>query len=120
MSNPNTVRIAAAVEGPTDAIVLEAVLNAHRIRVPDSAAGGIGSIRLRVKPNRNRMGRVYRWCRQSAAEGGGSVSGSSVLSNHDLLIIQVDADVADKTYSRSIRQGCRAPPGLERSFGDTV
>ena len=106
MSNPNTVRIAAAVEGPTDAIVLEAVLNALKrlltntdfefqtLQPEGSVAFGSASSRTGTG-----WGGVYRWCRQSAAEGGGSVSGSSVLSNHDLLIIQVDADVADKTYS---------------------
>ena len=53
-------------------------------------------------------GGVYRWCRQSASEGSGSVSGSSVLSNHDVLIVQVDSDVADKTYSSgSIRDAPR-------------
>lgn len=99
----NTVRIAAAVEGPTDAIVLEAVLNAlmtntefefQTLQPEESVAFGSSSSRTGTG-----WGGVYRWCRQSAAEGGGSVSGSSVLSNHDLLIIQVDADVADKTYS---------------------
>ena len=51
-------------------------------------------------------GGVYRWARQSATEGGGSVSGSSVLSNHDLLIVQVDADVAGTTYASA---GIRHP-----------
>ena len=41
---------------------------------------------------------VYLWCRQSASEGGGSVSGSFALSNHDVLVVHVDADVAGKTY----------------------
>lgn len=99
----NTVRIAAAVEGPTDAIVLEAVLDSiltniefefQTLQPEESAAFGSSSSRTGTG-----WGGVYRWCRQSAAEGGGSVSGSSVLSNHDLLIIQVDADVAGKTYS---------------------
>ena len=42
---------------------------------------------------------VYRWSRQAVREGGGSVSGSSVLSNHDVLIVHVDADVAGETYA---------------------
>ena len=42
---------------------------------------------------------VYRWSRQSACEGGGSVSGSSALLHHDVLIVHVDADVAGKKYS---------------------
>ena len=102
----DTVRVAAAVEGPTDAVVLEAVLNALKklltniefelqtLQPEGSAAFGSSSSRTGTG-----WGGVYRWCRQSAEEGGGSVSGSSVLSNHDLLIIEVDADVAGKTYS---------------------
>ncbi len=101
MSEP--LRLAAAVEGPTDKIVLRAILRAllpdtdfvfHILQpvesvafLPTQTAGtGVGWVG------------VYRWCRQSAAEGGGSVSGSSVISNHDVLIVQVDADVAAKTY----------------------
>ena len=110
MSEP--LRVAAAVEGPTDAIVLRAVLdrllgNAEfefQTLQPEGSAvfgsapfgkTGVG------------WGGVYRWARQSATEGGGSVAGSSVLSNHDLLIIHVDADVAGTTYASA---GVRHPP----------
>ena len=101
MSDP--LRIAAAVEGPTDKIVLEAILCAllpdvefvfQMLQPEGSAAFGMDG---------GWVG-VYRWCRQVACEGGGSVSGSSALSNHDVLIVHVDADVAGKTYaSGSIR-----------------
>ena len=102
MSEP--LRISAAVEGPTDAIVLRAILGAllrdtdfvfHTLQPEGSAAfgsapsGGTG---------RGWVG-VYRWSRQSACEGGGSVSGSSALSHHDVLIVHVDADVAGKEYA---------------------
>ena len=93
------LRIAAAVEGPTDEIVLRAVLRAllpdrdfefHTLQPEGSAAfGSMGA---------GWVG-VYRWSRQAVSEGGGSVSGSSALSNHDLLIVHVDADVAGKTYA---------------------
>ena len=98
MSEP--LRVAAAVEGPTDAIVLQAILRAllpddaelvfQRLQPEGSAAFG--------KTGAGWAG-VYRWSRQSAGEGGGSVSGSSVLSHHDLLIVHVDADVAGNTYA---------------------
>ena len=111
MSEP--LRVAVAVEGPTDAIALRAILNAL---LPDAefvlqtlqpeASGAFDS-----SPSGGTgvgWGGVYRWCRQSASEGSGSVSGSSVLSNHDVLIVQVDSDVADKTYSSgSIRDAPR-------------
>lgn len=101
MSDP--LRVAAAVEGPTDKIVLQAIIHAllpttdfefHTLQPEGSVAF--------QPPNIAGTGAgwagVYRWCRQSAAEGGGSVSGSSALFNHDVLIVQVDADVANKTY----------------------
>ena len=107
MSEP--LRIAAAVEGPTDEIVLRAVLRAllpdrdfefHTLQPEGSAAfGSMGA----------GWAGVYRWSRQSVCEGGGSVSGSSALSNHDVLIVHVDADVAGRTYADgNIRDAPRA------------
>ena len=102
MSEP--LRIAAAVEGPTDAIVLRAILKAllrdtdfvfHTLQPEGSAAFGSA-------PSSGTGGGwvgVYRWSRQSVCEGRGSVSGSSALSHHDVLIVHVDADVAGKTYA---------------------
>ncbi len=102
MSEP--VRVAVVVEGPTDAIVLEAILNAmvpgrefvlQTLQPEGSAAFGTAPF--------GRTGAgwagVYRWSRQAVTEGGGSASGSSVLSNHDILIVQLDADVAGETYA---------------------
>lgn len=99
------IHIATAVEGPTDVIVLQAILRAlqpddvefvrHPLQPEESAAFHSSS----SDKSRGGWGEVYRWCRQSACEGGGSVSGSSVLSGHDLLIVHVDADVASKTYA---------------------
>ena len=102
MSEP--LRIAAAVEGPTDAIVLQAILSAllpdtefvfQTLQPEESAAFGSVSFGTR---GGGWVG-VYRWSRQAVLEGGGSVSGSSVLYNHDILIIHVDADVAGETYA---------------------
>ena len=103
MSDP--LRIAAAVEGPTDVIVLEAILCAllpgaefefQTLQPEGSVAFGTGG--AAAFGTVGWVG-VYRWCRQVACEGGGSVSGSSALSNHDVLIVHVDADVAGKTYA---------------------
>ena len=103
MSDP--LRIAVAAEGPTDAIILKAVFHALlpdtefevQILQPETSAAfgttGTGWVG------------VYRWCRQSVLEGGGSVSGSSVLKFCDLLVMQVDADVAGKTYSSGSIKG---------------
>lgn len=104
MSEP--LRIAVAVEGPTDAIVLQAILRAllpdetdfvfQTLQPEASAAFGSASF---IGTGAGWAG-VYRWSRQAAREGGGSVSGSSALSNHDVLIVHVDADVASETYAR--------------------
>ena len=99
-----TLRIAASVEGPTDVIVLEAVLKAL---LPDAdfefqTLQPEGSVAFDSAPfNGTGVGwvGVYRWSLQAAREGGGSVSGSSALSNHDVLIVHVDADVASETYA---------------------
>ena len=99
------LRIAAVVEGPTDAIALEAILKAtlpdgtefelQTLQPEGSVAFGAASFGRTGAG----WGGVFRWCRQSADEGGGSVSGSSVLSHHDLLVVHVDADVAGETYA---------------------
>ena len=103
MSEP--LRFAVAAEGPTDAIVLEAILNAllpdgefvfQTLQPEGSAAFGSA---LFGRTGAGWAG-VYRWSRQAVSEGDGSVSGSSVLSNHDVLIVQIDADVAGETYAR--------------------
>ena len=102
MSEP--LHIAVVVEGPTDEIVLKAILEAllpdtelvfHRLQPEGSVAFGSapsGSTGVG-------WAGVYRWSRQAVSEGDGSVSGSLALLNHDLLIVHVDADVAGKTYA---------------------
>ena len=102
MSEP--LRVAATVEGPTDAIVLEAVLSAllpdleyvFQTLQPEGSVA-FGSVSFGGKGGG--WAGVYRWCRQAAQEGQGSVSRSAVLSYHDLLIVHVDADVAGRSYA---------------------
>lgn len=101
MSDP--MRIAVAVEGPTDAIALEAILSAvfpeadpvlQTLQPEGSAAFGS---KLFTDTGYG-WGGVYRWIGQAVEEGDGSISGCLVLDYHDLLIVQVDADVAHTTY----------------------
>ena len=102
-------RIAVAVEGRTDSIVLKAIIRSlldgadfeFQTLQPES------SVSFRGRPRPAGWSRVYRWSRQAAEEGGGSLSGSSALSQWDLLIIHLDADVADKTYASA---GIQSPP----------
>ena len=102
MSNP--LRVAAAVEGPTDVVVLRAVLEAvltdiefefHTVQPEGSVAFGATT---GATTGTGWVG-IYRWSRQAADEGGGSVSGSAVFAHHDVLVVQIDADVATKTYA---------------------
>ena len=95
------LRVALAVEGRTDSIILEAIL--------ERICSGFEFVVDTLQPEESkafpsRMGsggwsKVYRWCRQSASEGEGSVSDSSAYSKHDVLVVHVDADVAGKTYA---------------------
>ena len=98
------MRIAAVMEGPTDGLVLRAVLEAllagtefefHTLQPEESAA-----FRATAYGNTG-VGwtGVYRWSRESKEEGGGSVSGSVVFDHYDLLIVHIDADVASRTYA---------------------
>ena len=100
-------RIAVVVEGPTDSIVLEAIVRSllagadfefQTLQPDDSAA---------FRPHGPGWAGVYRWSRQAAEEGGRSLSGSSALSRWDLLIIHLDADVAGKTYASA---NIKSPP----------
>ena len=103
MSEP--LRFAVTVEGPTDAIVLEAILTAllpddefvfQTLQPEGSAAFGSAHF----GSTGTGWAGVYRWSRQAVSEGGGSVSESSALANHDVLIVHVDADVAGETYAK--------------------
>ncbi|MCY4054291.1 MAG: hypothetical protein OXF67_00170 [Cyanobacteria bacterium MAG CAR4_bin_6] len=112
MSEP--LRIAVVVEGPTDSIVLEAIVRSLLAGAEfefdtlqpaeDSAVFG-ANFRLHGPG----WGGVYRWSRQATEKSDGSLSSFSKLSpsKWDLLIIHVDADVADKTYAST---GIQSPP----------
>lgn len=102
MSDP--LRVAVAVEGPTDFIVLsaaiESLLPEKEIEIqslqPELSAA------FEAPGGKTGLGwsGVYRWCHQTADQGGGSVSRASIFAFHDLLVVQVDADVADMTYEK--------------------
>jgi hypothetical protein len=98
----DALRVALVAEGPTDFIYLSAIL-------PTLAAGREVEVQLlqpetsaafRTEPGEHGLGwpGVYRWCRQAAQEGGGKVGASALFGFHDLLVVQIDADVAGTTY----------------------
>ncbi len=96
------LKVALVVEGPTDAIVIKAAIRnmlagrdvVFQTLQPEGsdAFDGIGG-----STGLGWAG-VFRWCRQTADEGGGRVAGSYLFRQHDLLVVQLDADVAEMTY----------------------
>jgi hypothetical protein len=90
------LKIGMVVEGPTDAIVLQAGLTAF-IKTPFTAI----TLQPQVSPGSSGTGwsGVYRWCRQVASLKSGTLSENPILLNLDLVIIQIDADVAGMSYA---------------------
>ncbi len=93
MSN---LRIGLVAEGPTDAILIEAALQAFAGRPfvlsllqPEASLPHLGS---------GWCGLV-KWCRQTASQGYPTLDANPLLSQIDLLIIHLDADVAGKSYA---------------------
>ena len=98
MSKP--VRVAFVMEGPTDYTVLRAAVRAlldGRDFVPTSIWPELDE-NLRPKTEGG-WGGVYRWCRQVLEQAEGLARASPIFALNDMVIIQVDADVARKNYS---------------------
>ena len=94
-------RIGIVVEGTTDRIIIEAALNSifqdrsyTTIQLQPEQSfnhGGFG-------PIGSGWGGVYRWCRQ-VVKMGFDISENPSLKRFDIIIIHLDADVAEKKYS---------------------
>ena len=88
--------IGLVAEGPTDFVIIEAALRACLKRP---------FVLTLLQPEATRpemqggWGGVYKWCRSVAARGFGSPERDPTLSRFDFLIIHVDADVAEDSYS---------------------
>ncbi|MDP2828856.1 MAG: hypothetical protein Q8O37_09630 [Sulfuricellaceae bacterium] len=93
MSDP---RIALVAEGPTDFIVIEAALKAILQRP-------FVLNQLQPEPTRPGMGGgwggVFKWCQEFRQRGTASIESDPTLSHFDLVIVHLDADVADKSYA---------------------
>lgn len=97
------LRIAFAVEGSTDLVILEEVIAKF--------LGGRDFVVRYVQPEMSEAFQpiagehglgwpgVCRWCRQAAQQAGGKIRDNLVFSLNDLLVVQVDADVAGSSYS---------------------
>jgi hypothetical protein len=101
MSEP--LRVGFVFEGPTDFSMLSAVIERvlrgrdfipHAIQPEISDTFELGSTEYGTGwPG------VCRWCLEMADEAGGHARDSEVFRNYDLLIVQLDADVAREQYS---------------------
>lgn len=89
------IRIALVAEGPTDSIIIEAALKAilqnpfvitqlqPEETLPAMGSGWCG---------------VFKWCQQFSQRGTQSIETDWALNQYDLVIVHLDADVADKRY----------------------
>ncbi|MGA2546175.1 MAG: hypothetical protein ABSF43_06490 [Rectinemataceae bacterium] len=88
--------IGLVAEGITDFVIIEAALKAC-LKNP--------FVLTLLQPEETRpemqggWGGVYKWCRAEATMGFGSLEFDPTLSRFDLLIIHIDADVAEDNYS---------------------
>jgi hypothetical protein len=89
------LRIGLAVEGGTDALVLQAGLDAF-LDKPFVAV----QLQPEVPPGKTGAGwgGVFWWCRQVGTLGYETLDSNPMLEHIDLAIIQIDADVAAMSY----------------------
>ena len=109
MSKP--VRVAFVTEGPTDYIILRAAARAlleGRDFEPTNIWPELDK-NLRPKTEGG-WGAVYRWCRQVLDQADGRARDNPVFALNDMVLIQVDADVARMRYQD---YGIKHPPDDE-------
>jgi len=93
----NSLRIALVAEGPTDEVVIRAVLRAL-LKTP--------FVLVRLQPEGSAVfgtlgsgwGGVYRWCKEVSKKHRHVAGSDPLLFNYDALIIHLDADVAGLRY----------------------
>jgi len=93
------IRVGFAVEGPTDRIILEAVvahLLGERDYEPVQLTPELSDTFAAVSGGG--WTQVYFWCRQAREQAGGGLGNHPLFETFDVVIVQVDADVAGKTY----------------------
>ncbi|MEW6348669.1 MAG: hypothetical protein AB1646_06375 [Thermodesulfobacteriota bacterium] len=99
----DTLHIGFVVEGPTDYCMLEetvATLLEGRDFVPHRLQPEMSEA-FQAIPGEHGGGwpGVCRWCLQTAQQGGGQIRNSYPYDSNHLLIVQVDADVGEKSYA---------------------
>ena len=90
-------RIAVVAEGPIDTVIIGAALRAvlqrpfilNQLQPEATSQPKLG----------NGWCGVFKWCLQFRERGAGSLEADATLAAFDLVIIHVDADIADSAYS---------------------
>lgn len=90
------LRIALVAEGPTDQIIIEAALKAI---LPRSFVLTLLQPELTRPDVGSGWGGVLKWCRAFQGQGFASLEDDVTLGLFDVVIIHLDADVADKSYA---------------------
>lgn len=101
--------IAVVAEGQTDRVVIEAALKAmlpgglRILPLQPAPTGQLGSESAKATPRGRQQGwcGVFEWCRQYRRAEGGVLEHHPLLTARkpDLLILHLDADVAEARYS---------------------
>jgi hypothetical protein len=97
MSDP--IRVGFVVEGPTDRLILEAVVThllGEREYEPVQLAPELSD--TFAATSGGGWAQVYFWCRQTAEQAGGGAGNHALFETFDVVIVQIDADVAGKAY----------------------
>jgi hypothetical protein len=97
MSNP--VRVAFVMEGPTDYVVLRAAVRALLDGRDFEATNIWPELDENLRPQtEGGWGGVYKWCRQVLEQAEGPARDNPIFALNDIVVIQVDADVARMKY----------------------
>lgn len=109
-ANPFLPRIALVAEGPTDTVVIEAGLKAMLKR--PFVLNVLQPERTNPRAVNGWCG-VYKWCEAFRAGGAASLEADPKLSQFDMVIVHLDADVAEKNYADcGALTGAIAPIGV--------
>jgi hypothetical protein len=100
MSDP--LMIAFVVEGPTDFIMLKEIVKKFlggRDFVSQTLQPEMSEAFLLTPGEDGGWPGVCRWCLQAADQGEGRLSSNPLFISYDVLVFQLDADVASSTYA---------------------